>query len=121
MHYFRTYRTIPISHDFGDCAIPGRQSTARPELTMRTSMHRKPGILSGDIPTSSSLFIDTGADLNHSDLQVNILPRGTEDWDFADPIDPSPDDSDSHGTHVAGIVAAVDNTVGVSALLPDAG
>jgi hypothetical protein len=40
--------------------------------------------------------IDTGADLDHPDLHVNLLPRGTEDWDFADANDPSPDDNDSH-------------------------
>jgi subtilisin family serine protease len=28
--------------------------------------------------------IDTGADLDHPDLQANLLPRGGEDWDFAD-------------------------------------
>ena len=28
--------------------------------------------------------VDTGADLDHPDLENNILPRGSEDWDFAD-------------------------------------
>jgi hypothetical protein len=46
--------------------------------------------------------IDAGADLEHPDLQGNILPRGTEDWDFADAHDPSPDDNDSY--------EALDNT-----------
>jgi subtilisin family serine protease len=62
--------------------------------------------------------IDTGADLDHPDLQANILPRGAEDWDFSDAGDPSPDDSDSHGTHVAGTAAGVDNTVGVIGVAP---
>jgi subtilisin family serine protease len=57
--------------------------------------------------------IDTGADLDHADLLANILPRGAEDWDFADTGDPSPDDAEGHGTHVAGTAAAVDNAVGV--------
>jgi subtilisin family serine protease len=60
--------------------------------------------------------IDSGADLDHPDLQANILPRGTEDWDFEDADDPVPEDEDtrfSHGTHVSGTVAAVDNAVGV--------
>ena len=56
--------------------------------------------------------IDTGADLDHPDLQANLLPRGTEDWDFADTGDPSPDDDQGHGTHVAGTAAAVDDQVG---------
>ena len=57
--------------------------------------------------------IDTGADMDHPDLQANILPRGTEDWDFADAGDPDPEDPDGHGTHVCGTAAAVDNTTGV--------
>lgn len=63
-------------------------------------------------------IIDTGADLNHPDLQANILPRGAEDWDFADPADGVPDDMDGHGTHVAGTVAAVDNVIGVVGVAP---
>jgi subtilisin family serine protease len=62
--------------------------------------------------------IDTGADLDHPDLQANILPRGSEDWDFADAGDPVPDDMDGHGTHVAGTAAAVDNAVGVIGVAP---
>jgi subtilisin family serine protease len=66
--------------------------------------------------------IDTGADMDHPDLQDNILPRETEDWDFADESDSVPDDSSGlfkgHGTHNAGIIAAVDNTVGVIGVAP---
>ena len=66
--------------------------------------------------------IDTGADLDHEDLQANILPRAGEDWDFADPLDSVPEDDDEvfdgHGTHVSGIVAAVDNAVGVVGVAP---
>ncbi|CAI4033386.1 Thermophilic serine proteinase [Nitrospira tepida] len=62
--------------------------------------------------------IDTGADLDHPDLVANFLPRGSEDWDFADAADPSPDDSNGHGTHVAGTAAGVDNTAGVIGVAP---
>jgi subtilisin family serine protease len=69
-------------------------------------------------PNIIAAVIDTGADLNHPDLAANFLPRGSEDWDFADGADPSPDDTDGHGTHVAGTVAAVDNTTGVVGVAP---
>lgn len=62
--------------------------------------------------------VDTGADLNHPDLQPNILPRGSEDWDFADEDDAVPDDESGHGTHVAGTGAAVDNAAGVIGVAP---
>jgi subtilisin family serine protease len=62
--------------------------------------------------------IDTGMDLDHPDLVANLLARGSEDWDFADSADPSPDDADGHGTHVSGTAAAVDNGTGVIGLAP---
>ncbi|MBZ4423244.1 S8 family serine peptidase [Myxococcus sp. RHSTA-1-4] len=62
--------------------------------------------------------IDTGMDLDHPDLVANLLARGSEDWDFADAADPSPDDADGHGTHVSGTAAAVDNGTGVIGLAP---
>jgi hypothetical protein len=64
--------------------------------------------------------IDTGADLDHPDLEDNILPRGAEDWDFGDPNDSVPEDENSvsHGTHVSGTIAAVDNAEGVIGAAP---
>ncbi len=62
--------------------------------------------------------IDTGCDMDHPDLLANLLPRGTEDWDFADPNDESPEDSGTHGTHVCGTAAAVDNSSGVIGVAP---
>ena len=62
--------------------------------------------------------IDTGADLDHDDLEANILPRGNEDWDFSDANDSVPEDDNRHGTHVAGTIAAVDNADGVIGVAP---
>jgi hypothetical protein len=66
------------------------------------------------------VVIDTGADMDHPDLEANVLPRGAEDWDFADVGDPSPDDeqAQSHGTHVAGTAAAAGDGVGVIGVAP---
>jgi subtilisin family serine protease len=53
-------------------------------------------------------IIDTGIDLTHPDLNVDAakgisyVPRVT-----------SPNDDNGHGTHCAGIVAAIDNEIGV--------
>lgn len=68
-------------------------------------------------------IIDTGIDQNHPDLIDNLAGgvnfvqsgRGAKVT-----VDPSAwDDDNGHGTHVAGTVAAVDNTAGVIGVAPD--
>jgi serine protease len=60
--------------------------------------------------------VDSGVDLNHEDLRQNIVPG----YDFVD-HDSDPRDENGHGTHVAGIIAAVaNNGVGVSGVAPKA-
>ncbi|NJK44505.1 MAG: S8 family serine peptidase [Pleurocapsa sp. SU_196_0] len=64
-------------------------------------------------------IIDMGVHLEHPDLKTNLLPG----YDFVnDDADPSPTSSnEGHGTHVAGLVAARGNVMGVaptSRLLP---
>ncbi|MDX1520034.1 MAG: S8 family peptidase [Anaerolineae bacterium] len=54
--------------------------------------------------TVTIAVIDTGVDLDHPDLQANIVPG----FDFYN-NDPVADDDNGHGSHVAGIAAAVGN------------
>ncbi|NJL20315.1 MAG: S8 family serine peptidase [Leptolyngbyaceae cyanobacterium SM1_3_5] len=77
--------------------------------------------------------LDTGVDYNHPDLQANLwqnlneIPdNGIDDdrngyiddvrgWNFADAQDSNdPMDTDQHGTHVAGTIAATHNNFGVT-------
>jgi len=51
---------------------------------------------------------DTGADLKHADLKSNIISQ----FNTINPRRSAKDDN-GHGTHVAGIVAALDNSIGV--------
>jgi subtilisin family serine protease len=50
--------------------------------------------------------LDTGVDLNHPDLKPNLLVD--QGYDFLDDL-PTPQDDESHGTAVAGIIGAVGN------------
>ena len=60
-------------------------------------------------------IIDTGVDLDHPDLNVNQ----DLDYDFVNG-DAIADDDNGHGTHCAGIVAALNNSVGVIGVAPGA-
>ncbi len=61
--------------------------------------------------------IDTGIDYTHEDLNDNY--KGGYDFVFDDD-DPFDDSYDSHGSHVAGIIAAEKNGIGVVGVAPEA-
>ncbi len=61
--------------------------------------------------------LDTGIDYNHEDLDKNFA--GGRDFVFNDD-DPFDDSWNSHGTHIAGIIAAEQNGIGVVGVAPEA-
>lgn len=65
-------------------------------------------------------IVDTGIDQDHPDLQANIL-GGKNFVAKGVTVDSTKwDDDNGHGTHVAGTVAAVDNSIGVVGVAPQA-
>ena len=70
-------------------------------------------ITSGDIARVA--VIDTGIDIKHPDL-INNLKGGFSAVGYTT----SYNDDNGHGTHVAGIIAAMDNTIGVIGAAPQA-
>lgn len=85
------------------------------------------GVTAIDAPTAHDItrgegvivgILDTGIQKNHPDLQANIIGginlvkqagKSTK-WD----------DDNGHGTHIAGVIAAVDNTIGYIGVAPSA-
>src|SRR5207253_8985950 len=61
------------------------------------------------------VVVDTGIDRKHPDLIANYA-GGYNTFDQSD----DPTDDNGHGTHVAGTVAAVDNSFGVGGVAPEA-
>jgi len=61
-------------------------------------------------------IVDSGVQLDHPDLAGKL----TAGYDYLE-NDDQPQDTDSHGTHVAGTAAAItDNNIGVAGVAPDA-
>ena len=56
--------------------------------------------------------LDTGIDLTHLDLKTNLLPGAS----FIPRT--TANDDNGHGTHVAGTIAGIDNTIGVVGVAP---
>lgn len=70
----------------------------------------------GTLSTSNTAWvIDTGIDLNHPDLNVDI----SRSVSFLGPKT-TPDDQNGHGTHVSGTIAARNNSFGVVGVAPGA-
>lgn len=59
--------------------------------------------------------LDTGVDLDHDDLAENLLPGKN----FVQPGLP-PEDDNGHGSHVTGIICALNNDIGVVGVAPKA-
>lgn len=65
----------------------------------------------GSTSTNRAWVIDSGIDLDHPDLVVDVAQSVTY-------VGGTSDDENGHGTHVAGTIAAVDNTIGVIGVSP---
>ena len=69
--------------------------------------------------------LDTGLDLNHEDLKGNIVGGatclGTSEYpDATSCVEDGGMDDEGHGTHVGGIIAAMNNSVDVVGVAPEA-
>ena len=79
------------------------------DLIGLTQLRNDPQFAGIDGSGFSVAVIDTGIDTDHSLLAPNYVAG----FDFLD-NDGDPNDIDGHGTHVAGIIGAVDENVGVA-------
>ncbi len=92
---------------------PGGGGTTQPAQTTPWGIARVNGGAAGAFGTA--WVIDTGIDFTHPDLNVDTARSrsflgGTT----------TPADQNGHGTHVAGTIAAYDNTIGVIGVAPGA-
>ncbi|MDQ3670729.1 MAG: S8 family serine peptidase [Actinomycetota bacterium] len=77
--------------------------------------------ITGGSPAVEVGIIDTGVEPDHPDLATNLNYAKSVSCESGAP-DPDPaawDDRYGHGTHVAGTVAAVDNSVGIIGVAPN--
>jgi subtilisin len=97
--------------------------------TVPTGIHRifAPGNVNLDIDGTDDeridvdvAVIDTGIDLDHPDLNVVGSTNCASGGPFTQSCGSGGDDGNGHGTHVAGSVAALDNSIGVVGVAPGA-
>ncbi len=94
-------------------ARPGGGGGVQPAQETPWGIARVNGGAAGAFATA--WVIDSGIDLDHPDLRVDVARSRS----FLS-NDASPDDLNGHGTHVAGTIAALDNTIGVIGVAPGA-
>jgi subtilisin family serine protease len=108
-NYYRRAQAVPNDTYFADGSLWGLQNIGQAGGTPGDDIH---ATAAWDLTTGSRdvvvMVIDSGIDYNHPDLKANMRPTyGINTvYQTSDPMD---DTVDSHGTHVAGIIGAVDN------------
>ena len=88
-----------------------KPAPSQPAETLPWGINRIDADLAWSVTTADSIkvaVIDTGIDIKHPDLQGN-LKGGFSAVSYTK----SYNDDNGHGTHVAGIIGALDNTIGV--------
>ncbi|MBF9253988.1 S8 family serine peptidase [Pontibacter sp. 172403-2] len=93
---------------------PGGGGTSSPGETIPAGITRVGGGTTAS--TATAWIIDTGIDLDHPDLNVDVNRSRTFFTNGRDAD--SPDDGNGHGSHVAGTIAAKDNDIGVVGVAP---
>ncbi len=108
-------RVIYIEPDYQvQLSVPGMQYTTTTRQSIPWGISRIGG--SRDGTGKRAWIVDTGIDLYNSDLNVDRwLSRN-----FVGDGHPDAMDGNGHGTHVAGIIGARDNTIGVVGVAPNA-
>jgi subtilisin family serine protease len=94
-------------------ARPSGGGTVQPAQETPWGIARVNGGAAGTFATA--WVIDSGIDLTHPDLNVDT----TRSRNFV-ANETSPNDLNGHGTHVAGTIGALDNTIGVIGVAPGA-
>jgi uncharacterized repeat protein (TIGR01451 family) len=131
-NYLRHVMLVPNDTRFGELwglnntgqPVNGKKGTADADIDAPEAW---------DVTTGSSnvviAVVDSGVDWTHPDLAANIWtnptpgasghPGDLHGWDFVDnDNDPTAEDDISHGTHVAGTIAAVgNNNLGVTGVM----
>ncbi|MBI2251712.1 MAG: S8 family peptidase [Armatimonadetes bacterium] len=115
-NFLRYSEVIRVDDDLVVASGPKGSTTTQPAQSIPWGINRINAPLSWDISQGNAVkvaILDTGIDLSHPDLQTNL--KGG-----INTINPhkSYKDDNGHGTHVAGIVAAINNTIGVVGVGP---
>ena len=110
-------RCSAIEHDFDD-PLYGCQSAFHDRGSDREDINVEPVWAEGNLGEGIIVrIVDTGVDYEHEDLRDNFdLARSYADHEYGSIFEPNC----SHGTAVAGIVAARDNSVGGRGVAPRA-
>ncbi|PKM43519.1 MAG: peptidase S8 [Gammaproteobacteria bacterium HGW-Gammaproteobacteria-1] len=122
-YIYHTMATVPDDIDYGK--LWGLKNTGQ-TLASPVYGSNNPGIAGYDMDAEAAwdlqtdcrgvivAVVDTGVNYTHEDLIANMWDGGVtypnHGYDFVDTDnDPVPSDGESHGTHVAGTIAAVGN------------